>query len=488
MMMLKKIALPILLIFLLVSATTTLVAATSLTIPTIPLSSEMRSLPIKVSWVDSGACTQEEVDAIKNALDIALGILAGGASKLENEYPEGFQGFSSFKFEKTSDASSAQIIVTDADLERIGGQATIRTSGGKVIPPSRVEISCDAVSAGTDALTSIIMHELLHALGLGHTSFSEYSGIKELMYKVLTDPKTYPSTLDFYAVYQLVIKGYGGDSVSLPEWLPYGQVTPQKLILPEEESQEQEESGGETTEEATLEELERKYENLENKYDSLSNAVADLRDDVQEIEERLDELEERVSDLEENVSVLKNETATLEERLNATESTLINHTQRIAWLNESVSRLGKSLEQLDGLEERLAHVEEELGGLNGVMERLMAQLSYVQSEWSRKFSNLSESQKLLEDKLEAQQKQFNKEILSISQQLNYTKSDIEDLRLKVMELEKELQNREREIMRLRRCGLFLLALLIVSIVIAAIALRRTSKAAKAVGPPKTEDD
>ena len=82
-------------------------------------------------------------------------------------------------------------------------------------------------------------------------------------------------------------------------------------------------------------------------------------------------------------------------------------------------------------------------------------------------------------------KKFNKEILTISQQLDYTKSDIEDLRLKVMELEKELQNREREIMRLRRCGSFLFGLLIVSIVIAAIALRRASKAAKAVSPPKT---
>ena len=208
MMLRGRVLLFILLVFCLVAAVAEQVAAASLSIPVHPLSSEMRSLPIKVSWVDSGTCTQEEVDAIKNALDIALGILAGGASKLENEYPEGFQGFSSFKFEKTSDASSAQIIVTDADLERIGGQATIRTSGGKVIPPSRVEISCDAVSAGTDALTSIIMHELLHALGLGHTSFSEYNGIKELMYEVLTDPKTYPSTLDFYAAYQLVIKGY----------------------------------------------------------------------------------------------------------------------------------------------------------------------------------------------------------------------------------------------------------------------------------------
>jgi len=112
------------------------VAATSLSIPVYPLSPEMRSLPIKVYWMDSGACTQEERDAIREALDMALGILAGGAAELESEYPDGFQGFSSFGFVKVSDAGSAQIIVTDADLGVIGGRATLTSLGGRIVPPS----------------------------------------------------------------------------------------------------------------------------------------------------------------------------------------------------------------------------------------------------------------------------------------------------------------------------------------------------------------
>jgi len=182
-----------------------------------------------------------------------------------------------------------------------------------------VEISCDAASAGADILISIILHELGHALGLGHASFSEYNGVKELMYEVLTSPMTYPSTLDFYAIYQLFIRGYEGGSVSLPDWLPYAQVTPQGLIMPQEEGEGREGGGGAAEEATTLQELERKYEDLRRKYDSLSDTVINLGNDVQRIEERLDELERRVEGLEERVDALGNETAILGERVNAAE-------------------------------------------------------------------------------------------------------------------------------------------------------------------------
>jgi len=491
-MLRRRVILSILLAFCLVAVVAEQVAAASLSIPVHPLSSEMRSLPIKVYWMDSGACTLEERNAMKEALDIALGILAAGASELESEYPDGFDGFSSLRFKKVSDMDSAQIVVTDADIEEgAAGRAIVIYADGKIVA-SKVEINCATASAGDEMLVSVTLHELGHALGLGHTSFSKYNGVEELMHEVLASPMVYPSTLDFYALYQLVIKGYAGSSVSLPTWLPYGQVTPQGLILPEEEEGEEggeeEGGGGETTEEGTtIEELERKYEDLKEKYDSLSDTVVDLGNDVQKIEERLDELEQRVDELEESVEILENETTTLEERANATEDTLIEYEQQItqlkqevAWLNETLSRLNESLPQLESLMEELSLLEESLGNLSMSFEKLVEQVNYTQREWSKKFSSLAEKQESLEKTVEAQGKQFSENMLSVSQQLNNTRSDVNELKLKLVELEKELEARDQEIMRLRRCGLIIFILLVTSIILAAVGLSRASKAKKAV--------
>jgi len=430
--------------------------------------------------MDSGACTQEERDAIREALDMALGILAGGAAELESEYPDGFQGFSSFGFVKVSDAGSAQIIVTDADLGVIGGRAALTSLGGRIVPPSRVEISCDAASAGADILISIILHELGHALGLGHASFSEYNGVRELMYEVLTSPMTYPSTLDFYAIYQLFIRGYEGGSVSLPDWLPYAQVTRQGLMMPQEEGEGWEGGGGAAEEATTLQELERKYEDLRRKYDSLSDTVINLGNDVQRIEERLDELERRVEGLEERVDALGNETAILGERVNAAEGVLSNHTQQIARLNESLSRL-------DGLERMLSLLEDSVGRLNTSFEEFVERMNYTQHEWLRKLSSLAERQGSLGKEVEAQGRWFDEKVSSISQRLDDTRSDVEKLKLKVVELEKELEARNQEIMRLRRCGLILSILFLASIMLAAVGLSRASKAMKVMGASRAED-
>ena len=483
-----RVILSILLAFCLVATVAEQVAAASLSIPVHPLSSGMRSLPIKVYWMDSGACTLEERNAMKEALDIALGILAAGASELESEYPDGFDGFSSLRFKKVSDMDSAQIVVTDADIEEgAAGRAVVIYADGKIVA-SKVEINCATASAGDEILVSVTLHELGHALGLGHTSFSKYNGIEELMYEVLASPMVYPSTLDFYALYQLIIKGYAGSSVSLPTWLPYGQVTPQGLILPEEEGGEEGGGGGETTEEGTtIEELERKYEDLKEKYDSLSDTVVDLKNDVKTLEDRVDELEERVDELEEGLEILENEAITLEEGLNATEVVLVNHTQQITqlmqevtWLNETLSRVNETLPQLEDLLERISLLEGRLENLSLSFENFVERMNHTQQEWSKKLTSLEESQESLEKTVEAQGKQFSEKISGISQRLNNTRSDVSELKLKLVELEKELEARDQEIIRLRRCGLILFILLVTSIILAAVGLSRASKAKKAV--------
>jgi len=341
--------------------------------------------------MESSACTVEERKAIKKALAAALGIWAGGASKLEERYPDGFRGYGSLRFEMVSDAGSAQIIVTGANLGgKAAGRATLICSDGRIVA-SRVEIDCS--TASTPFLLSVTLHELGHALGLGHTSFSEYNGTKELMYKVLTDPNTYPSTLDHYAIYLLVIRGYSGSSVSLPAWLPYYQVAAEAP--------------------ASIQELEKRVRELERKYESLSEAVAGLGGDLQRIEERLDALEREVGDL---------------------------------------------VTGLEGLGRRLNRTSQEL---------------------ARELSGVKQGQERLEAVLEAQEKRLNERLSDISQELNATSSEVEELKIRVAELEEQLEARDLEIMQLRRYGTILSLLVFASIILAAAGLGLALRATKA---------
>jgi len=135
----------------------------------------------------------------------------------------------------------------------------------------------------------------------------------------------------------------------------------------------------------------------------------------------------------------------------------------------------------------LSLLEDSVGRLNTSFEEFVERMNYTQHEWLRKLSSLAERQGSLGKEVEAQGRWFDEKVSSISQRLDDTRSDVEKLKLKVVELEKELEARNQEIMRLRRCGLILSILFLASIMLAAVGLSRASKAMKVMGASRAED-
>ncbi|MEM2066451.1 MAG: hypothetical protein QXE63_06570 [Zestosphaera sp.] len=106
--------------------------------------------------------------------------------------------------------------------EKVSGQSLTASSGGKVLA-IWIEINCDVAYVSPSYRQAIILHEIYHALGVGHTA--TYS-TNELMGGLARNSPPYPSSLDLYALWQLWFGGIQADSVRLPPNIPYVQVLP----------------------------------------------------------------------------------------------------------------------------------------------------------------------------------------------------------------------------------------------------------------------
>lgn len=433
------------------------VSATTPSLPVFPLGEEMRDLPIKVYWKD-GPCAPTQREVIKNGVNIALGVLAGGANVLTREYSEGFAGFDSLRFVLVSTAESAQIIVTDANIGK-SGRTTLSSLRGRIIPPARIELGCDLASMGIDAVVTVALHEFGHALGLGHADFEEYNGVKELMYPMLRQ-FTYPSTLDFYAIYLLVIKGYSGSSVSLPGWLPYMQVSPQGLVYPEVER-----GGGEVSREevTTLAELEKKINDLFNKVSSLENRVIGLEGDIQIIERKINELERRTN-------VLENATLELRRLMDETETALRMHFEYLNHLDNSISQL------TDAMTSQSERFEKVIAELIINLEKLRSGLNDTYTRWSKNFSIVIERQDTLDERLKSQEER-GQMLYVKSEQM---RSEIELLKLRILALEESLKERDMQIMHIQNFNTILSMMLAAALTIAIVSLIQMLRIRKAV--------
>lgn len=90
------------------------------------------------------------------------------------------------------------------------------------VPPVTINITTYSSTADHLFVKNVAMHELGHALGLGHASSqSTADRTPELMYYSSSkDQVVYPSTLDLYGLTKLY-QGSFGQSVQLPSSIPY---------------------------------------------------------------------------------------------------------------------------------------------------------------------------------------------------------------------------------------------------------------------------
>jgi uncharacterized protein YdcH (DUF465 family) len=143
-----------------------------------------------------------------------------------DEYPEYYQ-LVLIRFANASDEAAADITIKI--FKRFGpesGDALGYALFGEN-RPLRIGLLCNANLTYSDYYTAFF-HELFHTLGLDHAK-QPYTDDEnwELMYPATPlGVKTYPSTLDLYALYVAHFKGVVGGVVTLPDGMSYTQVKP----------------------------------------------------------------------------------------------------------------------------------------------------------------------------------------------------------------------------------------------------------------------
>jgi len=192
-----------------------------------------RNYPIRI-YVYPQTFQNEQVDQpfpcewankIMAALHEALHDLRGSILRFIDDHPE-YRELALIHLINASSPSDADITFKIVDMIAADPSfAGVTYFSGK---PIEVAIVCRLGGGGENITHNMILHELLHALGLGHAKQKlTGDGSWEVMWPKLTNrAKIYPSTLDLYALYVVHFGSVGGGVITLPSDLRYEMVVP----------------------------------------------------------------------------------------------------------------------------------------------------------------------------------------------------------------------------------------------------------------------
>jgi len=251
------------------------------------------------------------------------------------------------RFAWTDSRERAGIIIVAKDIGYTGGRMLV--SGGAV---PIVEYSCDL--AGHTFLIHVALHELYHALGLGHANTAELMG---------DGADEYPSSLDALALWELWFSGntYTADEVNytLPPGFPY------VLLLPYNE---------------TISQLQGEVSDLQNRLGTLTTISEQQRREIDGLNQKLKQLQNDIVVLEQNLTASREEIT----RLSAKNEALGAENARLS------GRVGELESLLAGREAALANVSRVAEGLRaalgereGQVASLVAKVAELQEKLKR---------------------------------------------------------------------------------------------------------
>ena len=318
----------------------------------IPIGPEMKRFPIKVYISPKTSCPSDAFSAFVENFKAALSNFNQSLDAFASKYAGRFDSITLLKPVLTDREADAQIVVVFEQVEPEGaaGFTELPIADGHLAPKPKVHYDCEVITRPTVQPVNVILHEFLHALGLGHANFEELNGVRELMFEQgrPDDPVIYPSTLDLYALYMIWFGGYEGKSIELPAWLEYRMVTPTSgagAIIPSSE----------------LSEIKKRVEELEQAYENLNATAISLGKDIKFIYERVEKLEEAQEKITQDLKSQAEEIKSHEEKIGSLEDRMAAAEEDISGLRADVSGLEARLEaEAATFEERLSALSQKL--------------------------------------------------------------------------------------------------------------------------------